>query len=321
MHAGAIERSPVFEMVAVCDIDPERIKQAKERFGCRTYEDYHEMLDKEELDLVSIVTRSDQHAEMTCDCLRAGVNVLVTKPWCVDEKEARRMIDVWGKSGRLLLPWLPARFGTDLTRLKEIVGSGMIGRVFYIRRGVYSFSTRDDWQTLKKHGGGYILNWGPHLVDQPLQLAGSRVGTVYGQAGLVMNPGDAEDWFMALLTLENGVRVQVEYNIALRGLPNWFIQGDRGTIIVNGTDITVCQAKAGKAADPTASQRVWAEPKIVQEKVGPAIYGDEDTIYAQVAMAVKGGKDFPVTPESALYLTQVLDAIKESAARETLVRL
>ena len=67
MHAGAIERNDPFEMVAVCDIDPKRQNEAAERFGCAVYHDYHEMLAKERLALVSIVTRSEQHCQMTCD--------------------------------------------------------------------------------------------------------------------------------------------------------------------------------------------------------------------------------------------------------------
>ena len=93
MHAGAIEENDGFDMVAVCDIDLERQKQAAERFGCKIYDDYHRMLESEQLDLVCVITRSDQHCEMACDCLAAGVNVLVTKPWAVNEAEARRIRD------------------------------------------------------------------------------------------------------------------------------------------------------------------------------------------------------------------------------------
>jgi len=114
LHAGPIEKLDEFEMTAVCDIDPERQKQASGRFGCQIYSDYHKMLQNEELDLVCIITRSDQHCRMSCDCLKAGVNVLVTKPWAANGREAERMVSAANKSGKKLLPWLPARWGTDL---------------------------------------------------------------------------------------------------------------------------------------------------------------------------------------------------------------
>ncbi|HQK74041.1 MAG TPA: Gfo/Idh/MocA family oxidoreductase [Clostridiales bacterium] len=175
MHAGAIEKLPGFTMAAVCDIDAEARQKAADRFGCPVYADYREMLARGDLDLVVIVTRSSQHAPMAVDALNAGKNVMVTKPWALNEPQALEMIAAAQRNKRLLLPWLPARTACDLIRLKELVSSGAIGRVFQIRRSEYSFGLRSDWQTLREFGGGYLLNWGPHLVDQPLQLAGSPV--------------------------------------------------------------------------------------------------------------------------------------------------
>lgn len=71
---------------------------------------------------------------MAYDCLEAGKNVLVTKPWALNINEAEQMIYAAKKSGKLLMPWLPARWGCDLLRLKELVQSGIIGKVFQIRR-------------------------------------------------------------------------------------------------------------------------------------------------------------------------------------------
>lgn len=321
LHAHPIETLPDFEMVAVCDIDPERQEQARERFHCPVYDDYEEMLAKEKLDLVSIVTRSDQHCEMTCDCLRAGVNVLVTKPWCVNEAEARCMIQAAEKSGSGLYPWLPARWGTDLLRLKALLAAGAIGNVFYVRRGAYSFGTRSDWQTEKRYGGGYVLNWGPHLVDPPMVLLNARAESVYGRLKHIMNPGDAEDLFFAILNLDNGATVHVEYNIALESLPNWFIQGDRGTIVVRGRDITIHTAAPAAPRDPTQTYTMTSEPTITHEQVGEHIYGDEGLIYSQLAKALRGEASFPVTPDDALFVTRVLDAIKKSDEENRVVNI
>ena len=133
LHADPIEKNEAFEVAAACDIDPERQKQASERFGCAVYDDYHRMLKQEELDLVVIVTRSSQHCEMTCDCLDAGFNVLVTKPWAVNQDEALRMVEAGRCSGKLLLPWLPSRWGCDLRRLKTLLAEKPIGDIFLVR--------------------------------------------------------------------------------------------------------------------------------------------------------------------------------------------
>jgi len=251
MHAGAIAQNDAFEMVAVCDIDPERQQQAAERFGCTIYDDYHRMLENEHLDLVSIVTRSDQHCPMTCDCLAAGVNVLVTKPWAVNEAEARRMVASAEASGKLLLPWLPARWSRDLRRLQQVLAEKVIGNVFLVRRAVCSFGTRSDWQTEKRYGGGYLLNWGPHIVDPPVVLMGSPVRSVYGRMKQTITPGDVEDLFLAVMNLADGTVVQAEYTIAVEDLPGWFIQGDRGTIVIRGRDLKIYRNTPELPDDPT----------------------------------------------------------------------
>jgi predicted dehydrogenase len=324
MHAGAYAaNADAFDVVAVCDIDPERRKQASERFGCTVYNDYHAMLESEDLDIVSVVTRSDQHCAMACDCLNAGVNVLVTKPWAVNAEEGKRMVAVSRESGSRLFPWLPARWGTVFLRLQELVRAGAVGRVFTIRRAQSSFATRADWQSERRHGGGYLLNWGPHIVDPAILLGDAPVRTVYGSLKQTINPGDAEDVFLAVIELANDVSVVAEYTISTEDLPNWFIQGDRGTIVVtNDRHIRVSKKTPSRPDDPTVYATMKAgEQAVDEEDVAGAIYGDEKAIYAELADALRNQSDYPVPPEDALALSQVFDAVRTSHDEKRVVAM
>ncbi|HOX39187.1 MAG TPA: Gfo/Idh/MocA family oxidoreductase [Candidatus Brocadiia bacterium] len=314
MHAGAIQdNADSFEMAAACDVDPARRKEAAQRFNCAVYADYHEMLAKEKLDLVSVITRSDQHCEMTCECLKAGVNVLVTKPWAVNADEGRRMIRTAGETGRLLMPWLPSRWCCVLRRLKELIDAGTIGNVFFIRRSVCSFATRNDWQTENRFGGGYLLNWGPHIVDPPVVLLGSKVASVYGRMKQVINPGDVEDVFFAIMNLQNGAVVQAEFTLSVANLPDWFVQGDRGTIVAYGQDMKIYRKVPPKPDDPTKYSEMRSEEESVsEEKVKGCMYGDSAEIYREIAQALRGEKEYPVKPAHALELSETFDAIRRS---------
>jgi predicted dehydrogenase len=258
---------------------------------------------------------------MAIDCLRAGRNVLVTKPWALNADGARAMIAASKASGAMLLPWLPARWGTDLTRLKELVASGAIGKVFQIRRSVSTFGIRHDWQTQKDCGGGYLLNWGPHIVDQPVQLSGSRVVSAFAQMRQVINPGDVEDHFFGVLVAENGIIIQVEHNIAAQGLFDWIVQGDRGTIYVrNGTELELHRVSFPENFDP-ASYRNAVTIDVTKETLGSRIYGDETEIYRHIARALRKQEPYAVAPESALTLSMELDAIRASSASGEAVRI
>ncbi len=322
MHAGAIELNSNFKMVAVCDIDAQRQQEAAQRFNCPVYDDYLKMVSKEEIDLACIITRNDQHCAMTCDCLTAGVNVLVTKPWAANAQEASRMIETAKKSGRKLLPWLPARWGCDLRRLKELVDSDVVGKVFTVRRTVSSFGTRSDWQTEKKFAGGYLLNWGPHIVDPPLVLLERKPVRVYGHMMQTINPGDVEDAFFAAITLSNGAVVVAEYAVSAETLPSWVVQGTKGTIVVHGNKLTLHQSVPQKPADPTQfSDMQKKEDSIVEETLEGDLYGNADEIYAMIADSLTRNKTFAVTVEAGLQLSRVLDAIRKSHEEKILVKL
>jgi scyllo-inositol 2-dehydrogenase (NADP+) len=326
LHADPIEALSEFVLTAVCDIDPEARRKAYNRFKCTVYDDYKQML-SEDLDLIVIVTRSDQHSAMACDCLEAGKNVLVTKPWALNTAEAEKMIAAAAKSGKLLMPWLPARQGCDLLRLKEIIQSGTIGKVFQVRRSEFSFGLRCDWQTQKKYGGGYLLNWGPHLVDQPIFLVGEPVRSIYADLKQVVNPGDVEDVFFAVMKTSGGVIIVSEYNIGSDRLPNWVIQGDRGTIYVKETEIEIHKAKYPESFNAD-SYRNPVETEVIQDRATGANrvtignrYGDSMVIYPHIARAIRGEERYVVSLDSALGLTRVLDAIRESSESGQVVYL
>lgn len=319
LHADTIEKLPEFKLSAVCDIDDKALEKASRRFGCNLYNDYLQMLNNEDLDLVVVVTNSHLHCSMTCDCLKSGVNVLVTKPWALNANEAHDMIRTSESSGKLIFPWLPARTAADLTRIKEIVSAGRIGRVFQIRRSEYSFGLRCDWQTSKAFGGGYLLNWGPHLVDQPLQLAESPVVSVYGEMKQINNPGDVEDLFYAVMKTENNITVISEWNIAAGDLPNWIVQGDRGTIIITDNNIKIYEVDLPEKIDENTyrakieTSNFYEELNVVNNKGINIKYGDPLKVYGNVSEALLNGKGYFISTQSALALTKVLDLIRISS--------
>ncbi len=320
MHAGAVEQNPDMQMAGVCDTDPERRQEAADRFGCPVYEDYKEMLRVEDLDLVCVITRSDQHCDMSCDCLEAGVPVLVTKPWAVSEAEARRLVQIQARTGVQLLPWLPARWGCDLRRIRDLVSAGEIGGVFMIRRAVSSFGTRNDWQMELEHGGGYLLNWGAHIIDPPVLVMEGTVQTAYGRMGKAINPGDGEDFFHAVLTLSDGTVVQVEYTVAVDCLPGWVVQGDRGTIVVRDGELEVHQVNPAQPDDPTKySTMTESEGAQSTETLVGLPYGDEHEVYREIVQALRGEAPFAVTPAHAYELSCVFDAVRLSASENRVV--
>lgn len=232
------------------------------------------------------------------------------------------MVAAAQSSGKQLLPWLPARWGSILKRLRRIVEEKTIGDVFLIRRSVASFATRCDWQTERKFGGGYLLNWGPHIVDPPIQLMQSCVTSVYGRMKQVINPGDVEDVFFAVMNLECGAIVQAEYTISTENPPDWMLQGDGGTVVVRGMDVRICRNTPPRPDDPTHYSTMKSkDAEVIEETIEGAVYGDQNEVYAEAADALCGKRPFAVQPEHALELSRVLDAIRTASEEDRVVSL
>ena len=321
LHAAALNGNEEFEVSAVADLSGANLKQAETDFSCTLYTDYERMLREQELDLVIIVTRNDQHCTMACDALKSGAHVLVTKPPGISREEVEKMYAAARAADRKVFPFLPARWGTDYRRIREIIESGEIGDVFMIRRAVYGFATRDDWQTLSECGGGIILNWGAHLIDPPMLLAGGKPKHLFGSCAQVLNPGDAEDIFYAIITMENGVYVHSEWSFAPKGLANWFVQGSKGCIIGNGTQLEIHSGEPAMPDDPTRFREMEGAAVMRTETVGEDIYGDPVEIYRVVSADLHGKDAYPVTKEDAIRLAAAMDGIKDSQLNNTLVRL
>ncbi len=311
-HAYGMQANPEFVISAVCDLSEERRQEAHEDLECAVYADYHELLSRsEEFDLVSIVTRSDTHCSMVCDCLNAGIHTLVTKPWALNRSEADQMLAAQKSSGKQLFPWMPMYWSPEYGKIRELIRSEAVGDVFLVRRHVAQFFQRYDWQTEKRFGGGYLLNWGMHIVQPILGLVDSPAKRVYGQLQQVINPGDADDNFLTAIEFENGTRGIAEFTEALEGLPSFMVQGTRGMIRSDEREITLLQKEPDKTEEAVRTTfPIEGKP-----------YGDEADIYKDVAQSILNGAPFRATTESAYYGTTLIDAIRESHETRQTVEL
>lgn len=301
-HAYGLLANPEFRITAVCDVSEKSLQEAAGEYDCATYTDYHEMLRSEELDLISIVTRSDTHCQMTCDCLQAGFHTVVTKPWALNIQEADSIMEAYQASGKHLFPWVPAYWAPDFKKISQLIDSNAIGEIFRIRRYITGFRRRNDWQTELRYGGGYLLNWGMHIVQPLLTLVGSRVKRVLGQLQHVINQGDADDNFLVVMEFENGICGVAEFTQAIEGLPWYMVQGTRGMIRSDDKELILLQK------DPGTTEKAKRTVFPIEGK----IFGDEADIYRNIAQTILNNTPYPVPPGTAYYGTEVLDAVRAS---------
>lgn len=322
-HAKQIKNINSIEVVGVYDINPKRIKAAEEE-GYRPYASLEECL-KDSTELVIIATPNNFHKDISIEALKAGKHVICEKPVMMNAKELEEVLAVSKEVNRIFTVHQNRRWDKDFRIVKEALEKQLIGKPFYIESRVQgSRGVPGDWRCVKEAGGGMLLDWGVHLLDQLLWLVDSPVTEIYAHL-LSVKFKDVDDNFKVMLKFENGLSALIEVDTyTFIPLPRWHISTDSGTLVINDWE---CNGKILKAnlvefkweegivhtsAGPTktmAPRPVETIDEIPLPKMNP----DCKDYYDNIARAVRGEEELIVTPAQAMRVMKIIDAIFESA--------
>ncbi|WP_010273411.1 Gfo/Idh/MocA family protein [Paenibacillus senegalensis] len=233
IHAHFVSKLPeLYEIAAVSDPMEERRAKAIADFGCEAFADYREMFARKDLDLIVNATPSHMHVPVSLEILENGFHVLCEKPLARRVSDVDNLIEASKKSGKLLAVYQQSRYSPVFEKIREIIDSGIIGRVVQANISYNNFARRWDWQTLQSKNGGNLLNTGPHPVDQALQFYGS--GIMPNVTCIMDNAnsfGDAEDYVKLILHGNGRPTVDVEISSCCVYPEGYYnIQGTNGGI-------------------------------------------------------------------------------------------
>ncbi len=232
-HLPQICRQEGFELAAVVDPSEERLREAGEVFGVKNFfTDMSQMLESVNPDLVVIASPTIFHAAQAVEALRHGSHVFCDKPLALNGWEAADMYCAAQKYRRKLMTYQPHRINSESCTARLIMESGKLGDVYLIERHISNFARRNDWQAFVGNGGGMLLNYGSHYIDQLLYLLNDRAARVKCELRRISSRGDADDVVKAVITTRRNVLLDLSINQAVAlGLSGWRICGSRGTAV------------------------------------------------------------------------------------------
>ena len=230
IHARILEDLPdEYKVVAVSDPIENRRQEAAEKFGCKAFSEFDDLIKDEDVELVIVATPSYLHAPCTIKALEAGKNVVCEKPMATNLAEADAMIETAKKTGKILTVFQNSLFAPDYLKVKEVIQSGKLGRIVLVKIHNHTFGRRWDWQTLKKFGGGELRNNGVHLIIQGLQLLGDKEPEVFCDLQRTLTLGDAEDHVKVILKASDSPLIDIEVTRACAyPQDNWLVMGTQG---------------------------------------------------------------------------------------------
>ena len=231
-HCKNALTSDVVSLAGIYDIDEEKAKKA-EANGIRAYKSLDEVLADPAVDIVTVAVPNDSHKEIVIRSLMAGKHVICEKPVAMSTGELDEMIAASEKSGKLFTVHQNRRFDVDYLAIKEIVEKDMLGAPLRIESRIHgSRGIPSDWRGEKEHGGGMILDWGVHLIDQLLQIYKEKVVSIHCENTHITND-EVDDGFYLTITFESGAVAFIEvgtYNFI--PLPRFYMKAKNGTAII-----------------------------------------------------------------------------------------
>lgn len=308
----------------VYDIAEAPCRKAKE-MGYHVYESLDAVLADPEVDIVLCATPNDFHKDIVIKALRAGKNAVSEKPVTLSSGELQEMIDAANETGKIFTVHQNRRWDEDFLTIKKIYDENMLGEVFNIESRVHgSRGIPGDWRNEKVHGGGMMLDWGVHIIDQMLQMIPGRIKSVYCTTTNVTN-GEVDDGFTLVLQWENGPRTLLEVGTSnFVELPRWYVQGVNGTAVINdwrlnGKIVRITNWEKNDAipiktaAGLTKTMAPRTDETIATEEL-PIVHSDIKDFYRNVMDAISGKAEQKIKHHELMRVMKVMEAAFRSAA-------
>jgi len=227
----------LFKVVAACDILKERRDIIGRDFpNCKMFRRYTDLLDERDIDLVDIATCSGSHLKITLDSLQHGFWTLLESPMALTSDDAQVLRGAAVKAKNRLIVMQRGMFAADFLLAKMAMSDSRLGNIHQIVIRREDYIRRDDWQTVKRLGGGAAYYAMPDLVLQALKLLPVPPIQMWSELKRLASLGDAEDYAHIELKTRLAISADIEFNGgALPGVrqPSFVIRGDRGVFTVN----------------------------------------------------------------------------------------
>lgn len=320
-HSNIKEKVPSIEVVGALDVREEANAKAREN-SLKVYQDLNELLADKTVDLVTIATPNDVHRRLAIECLKAGKNVVCEKPVTLNAGELEDIIAVAEQTGRLFSIHQNRRWDRDFLIVKKAIEDGLIGTPYFVDSRVQgSRGALHGWRGHQQNGGGMLLDWGVHLIDQALQLFPEKVVSVNAHL-FSLYGAEVDDNIRLLLRFESGVSAQLEMATnCFIPQPRWHVSGTGGTMVVEDWS---CQGRIVRLrpegemtweddivyteAGPTRTMA--PRPKHTTQEVPlPQVKADWTEYYQNIVDVLDKGAELIVKPAQALRVMKVIDAL------------
>lgn len=332
-HVDTLKNFVDSDCVAVCDINEQRLNEAREKYpDIMIYDNIDQMLAAVPLDGVIIAANNNRHKELVIKAAKAGLHIICEKPAAMSVEELDEMTAAADEAGVTFTVHQQRRYDKDFRSVKECYDNRLVGDIYTIKSSLYGYNgNMHDWHIYKSEGGGMLYDWGGHLIDQILYMVESRLVSVYADIRNVINK-EVDDYFKILLRFENQVTAEIELGTYFLSDKkdwferHWFVGGNKGSMHLDKFDpqgsivrttkllenVNEEQDKSAKSYGPTRSFGIPEPGLIVTEDIPHTTYEQSD-YFVNYFKALNGEEEFLVKMAEVRRVLAVMEACWKSA--------
>lgn len=330
-HCEQIKRSDVAYLSGIYDSDIRRSEAAREN-GIATYVSFDAVLSDRRVEAVVIAVPNDSHKELVIRALKAGKHVICEKPVEMSVEAFDEMAAAAKSSGKLFAVHQNRRWDMDYLAIKGLIERQEIGEPICIESRIHgSRGIPGDWRCRKAYGGGMILDWGVHLIDQILQIFKGKIVRIYCTCSHITND-EVDDGFKLTLYFEDGKTSYIEvgtYNFI--SMPRFYLQCKYGSAIItdwqqktkvvrmktwNEKEVLPVQTAAGITKTMAPRDEITLEEYELERPVS-----DVHDFYRNFCAAVDGKEELIVKLDEVRRVMQVMEAAFESDEKKQVVEV
>jgi len=315
-HVDVLTELQDTNLVSVCDTKIERAEAVGKALNIPWYTDYHEMIKKEKLDVLNVLTESGTHAEVVKDIAAYGKHIVVEKPMALTLDDADAMIRICDLNKIKLFVVKQNRYNLPVQKLKEAMDQGRFGklvlgtiRVRWCRP--QSYYDLDAWRGTWAQDGGVFTNQASHHIDLLEWLMGD-VDTVFSKTATQLVDIETEDTGVAVLRFTNGALGVIEATTATRPKDlegSISILGEKGSVEIGGfavNEIKIWNFANELEGDKEVAERYFQNP--------PNVYGYGHMAYMKdVVECIRSDKHALVDGLEGRKSLELINAIYESS--------
>ena len=322
-HVNHAQKSDVIELAGIYDIDEAKCEKARS-MGIYAYSSLDEVINDKSVELVTIAIPNDVHLETVVRCLKGGKHVICEKPVALSSSDLEEMISASSESGKLFTVHQNRRFDVDYLAMQKIADSGEIGKPIRIESRIHgSRGIPSDWRGEKEHGGGMILDWGIHLIDQILGIIDDKkLLSVYCTCEHITNK-QVDDGFKLDMYFEDDVvaRVEVGTNHFI-SIGRFFMVGTAGSAVIKDWHDDCHEIICTEWKEDNVTPVVTAagltktmaprDAKTTEERTIPRYTSDVHDFYRNLVKAIDGEEEQLITHDQLRRSMMIMEAAFES---------